>query len=148
MLKTMRPVLAQALTATGVVAAVTAAGSAIADQTPPDQTPTPLHQVTYTVYTDTPFHADIYYRDAEPASFADYSHNPYEFSPKVEADLGPGTPWVLTVGLADPAHWAMVTATSGRSPNPPGFHCTLAVDGSVVASNSGARGALCSLRTW
>ncbi|MCW1959467.1 MAG: hypothetical protein KIH64_013185 [Mycobacterium sp.] len=109
---------------------------------------TVMHSVTYTVYTDSPFHADIYYRDAEPPNFADYSHNPYLFSPKVEADLGPGQPWVLNVSLANPEFWAMVTATSGRSPNPPTFHCTLAVDGTVVTSNSGAKGALCSLRHW
>ncbi len=107
-----------------------------------------MHTVTYTVYTEIPFHADIYYRDTEPPNFADYSHNPYLFSPKAEADLGPGQPWVLTVQLANPEFWAMVTATSGQSNNPPTFHCTLAVDGTVVASDSGARGALCSLRNW
>lgn len=136
----MRLAIALALTVAGAAAAVTAAGTAAADQT--------LHEVTYTVSTDSPFHADIYYRDTEPASFADYSHNPYEFSPVVEADLGPDTPWVLTVRLADPQHWAMVTATSGRSADPPNFHCTLAVDGEVVVSDSGTRGALCSLRHW
>ena len=107
-----------------------------------------LHAVTYTVYTDVPFRADIYYRDSEPPNFADYSHNPYLFSPKVEADLGPDRPWVLNVQLANPQFWAMVTATSGLSPNPPTFHCTLAVDGTVVASDSGAKGALCSMRHW
>lgn len=107
-----------------------------------------LHAVTYTVYTDVPFRADIYYRDSEPPNFADYSHNPYLFSPKVEADLGPDRPWVLNVSLANPKYWAMVLGTSGPSPNPPNFHCTLAVDGTVVASNSGAKGALCSLRNW
>jgi hypothetical protein len=121
--------------------AVVAAGPAAAD-------PVVLHDVTYTVYTDNPFSADIYYRDTEPPNFADYSHNPYQFSPKIEADIGPDRPWVLTVRLADPEYWAMVTATSGLSPNPPTFHCTLAVDGAVVASNSGAKGALCSLRHW
>jgi len=121
--------------------AVIAAGPAAAD-------PPVLHDVTYTVYTDSPFPADIYYRDAEPPNFADYSHNPYQFSPKIEADIGPDKPWVLTVRLANPEYWAMVTATSGQSPTPPNFHCTLAVDGAVVASNSGAKGALCSLRHW
>jgi len=107
-----------------------------------------LHDVTYTVYTDTPFSAEIYYRDFEPANFADYSHNPYLFSPNVEADLGPDKPWVLNVRLANPEYWAMVLGSSGRSPNPPNFHCTLAVDGAVVSTNSGAKGALCSLRHW
>ncbi len=107
-----------------------------------------LHDVTYTVYTDNPFPADIYYRDTEPPTYADYSHNPYLFSPKAEADLGPDRPWVLNVKLANPRYWAMVLATSGQSPNPPNFHCTLAVDGAVVVTNSGAKGALCSLRNW
>lgn len=107
-----------------------------------------LHDVTYTVYTDTPFFADIYYRDTDPPSYADYSHNPYEFSPKAEADLGPDRPWVLTVKLADPQFWAMVVTTSGRSPDPPNFHCTLAVDGTVLVTDSGPKGALCSLRHW
>ena len=107
-----------------------------------------MHDVTYTVYTDSPFLSEIYYRDFEPANFADYSHNPYLFSPNAEADLGPDKPWVLTVRLANPEYWAMVLGSSGRSPNPPNFHCTLAVDGAVVITNSGAKGALCSLRTW
>lgn len=121
--------------------AVMAAGPVAAD-------PAVLHDVTYTVYTDSPFAADIYYRDTDPPNFADYSHNPYMFSPKIEADIGPDRPWVLTVRLADPQYWAMVTATSGLSPTPPNFHCTLAVDGAVVVSNSGPKGALCSLRHW
>lgn len=107
-----------------------------------------LHDVTYTISTDKPFYADIYYRDFEPANYGDYSHDPYMFSPKIEADLGPDRPWVLTVRLADPLNWAMALGTSGQSPNPPGFHCTLAVDGNVVVSNSGAKGALCSMRHW
>ena len=127
---------ALALTASAVLAGPAAAEGPV------------LHDVTYTVYTDAPFPADIYYRDTEPPNFADYSHNPYMFSPKIEADLGPDRPWVLTVRLAQPEHWAMVTATSGLSPNPPNFHCTLAVDGAVLVSDSGAKGALCSLRGW
>ena len=127
---------ALALTASAVLAGPAAAEGPV------------LHDVTYTVYTDAPFPADIYYRDAEPPNFADYSHNPYMFSPKIEADLGPDRPWVLTVRLAQPQYWAMVLGTSGQSPNPPNFHCTLAVDGTVVSTNSGAKGALCSLRSW
>lgn len=108
-----------------------------------------MHQVTYSVFTEMPFNsAEIYYRDTDPPNWADYSHDPYLFSPNVEADLGPSQKWVLNVQLANPDEWAMVMATSGRSPNPPNFHCVLAVDGVVVAENSGAKGALCSLRHW
>ena len=107
-----------------------------------------LHQVKYTVTSSTPYNVDIYYRDVDPPNFAEYSHNPYLFSPKVEADIGPNKPWVLNVALADPSSWAMVTATSGWSSDAPGVQCTLEVDGVVVSSNDGPKGALCSIRTW
>ena len=108
-----------------------------------------LHQVTYSVFTEKPFPgATIFYRDSEPPSYADYSHNPYEFSPKIAADTGPNNPWVLNVQLADPDQWAMVIGTSGPSNNPPNFHCVLAVDGVVVVTNAGSKGALCSIRHW
>ena len=108
-----------------------------------------MHQVTYSVFTEQPFHAaEIYYRDTDPPNYADYSHNPYEFTPNVEVDLGPDKPWVLNVQLADPTQWALVIGTSGLSRNPPNFHCVLAVDGVVVVTKSGAKGALCSIRNW
>jgi hypothetical protein len=107
-----------------------------------------LHQVKYTVTASAPYNVDIYYRDVDPPSWADYSHNPYLFSPKIEADIGPSQPWVLNVALADPNNWAMVTATSGWSSDTPGVQCTLEVDGVVVAKNDGLKGALCSIRTW
>lgn len=107
-----------------------------------------LHHVEYTVSAQIPVSADIYYRDSEPKTWADYSHDPYIFSPKVEADVGPQTTWVLEVQLADPRQWAMVTATSGLSSLQPQFHCELAVDGVIVDSSDGPKGALCSLRQW
>lgn len=108
-----------------------------------------LHQVTYSIFTEKPFPgAKIFYRDTEPPSYADYSHNPYEFSPQISADTGPDNPWVLNVQLANPDQWAMVVGTSGLSKNPPNFHCVLAVDGVVVVTNSGSKGALCSIRNW
>jgi hypothetical protein len=73
---------------------------------------------------------------------------PYQFSPKVESDVGPDKPWVLEVMLRDPDQWAMVAATSGLSQATPMFRCELAVDGVVVDSNQGPNGALCSLRHW
>ncbi len=108
-----------------------------------------LHHVKYTVFTETPYaNAEIYYRDVDPPTFADYSHDPYVFSPNVEADLGPDRMWTMDVMLANPDQWAMVTATSLDSPQRPNFHCVLAVDGRVVATNQGPKGALCSIRTW
>ena len=109
-----------------------------------------MHQVRYTVTADAPYYAKIYYRDAEPAVFSDYSHNPYLFSPQVETDVGPDQPWVLETQLADPAMWAMVIVQSAESPNlpTPGFNCELAVDGVVVKTHSGPKGALCSIRGW
>lgn len=109
----------------------------------------PLHHVQYTVFSQTPFrNAEIYYRDGDPANWADYSHNPYQFSPNVEADVGPNQLWTMDVMLADPNQWAMVTASSLDSPKRPNFHCVLAVDGKVVATNEGPKGALCSVRNW
>jgi len=130
-----------------LASAVTMA-TAIAMASPSHADEPVLHRVKYTVSTQNPISADIYYRDADPPTWADYSHDPYLFSPKVEADIGPEMPWVLEALLADPGQWAMVTATSGMSSDRSMFHCELAVDGVVVDSNEGPKGALCSLRHW
>jgi hypothetical protein len=107
----------------------------------------PLHSVKYTVFSETPFrNAEIYYRDTDPPNYADYSHNPYVFSPNVEADLGPNQQWTMDVMLANPTDWAMVTVSSLDSPKRPNFHCVLAVDGQVVKSNQGPKGAVCTIR--
>ncbi len=130
------------LAATIVVATVVAA-------TPVARADEPvLHHVTYTVTAQRRVNAAIYFRDADPPGWAEYSHDPYQFSPKVEADVGPGTRWIRDVWLAAPDEWAMVIATGGMSPATADFHCELAVDGTVVATNNGARGALCSVRHW
>lgn len=107
-----------------------------------------LHHVRYTVTSEAPTDADIYYRDTDPPDSAAYSHNPYVYSPKAEALVGGGQTWTLDVMLADPHQWAMVIATSGRDPVTPNVHCTLEVDGAVVTTGQGPKGALCSLRPW
>ena len=120
--------------------------TAVADNDPP---PPPLHNVHYTVWAEQPFTVSIYYRDTDPPNWADYSHNPYQFSPKVEADVGPDQQWNLDVGLVNPDEWAMVVAgTGGESTKTPNIHCALAVDGVVVKTHQGPKGALCSLRNW
>ena len=110
----------------------------------------PLHHVRYTVTANEPFFADIYYREAEPAVFSDYSHDPYLFSPRARVDVGPQQPWVRDAMLANPGMWAMVAVQSGESVGfpTPGFNCTLEVDGVVVKTDSGPSGALCSIRNW
>lgn len=149
----MRHALVRMLTAAAATAlaagAVATAAPAFADDPPPPPGP-PLHHVQYTVTTDAPYWVHIYYRDSEPAIFSDYSHNPYQFSPRVDVDVAPDKPWVLDTMLADPDLWAMVLVQSGESPNfpTPGFNCKLAVDGVVVKTNSGPKGALCSIRDW
>jgi hypothetical protein len=102
------------------------------------------------VTADAPFWSDIYYREVDPPTFSDYSHNPYVFTPKAEANVGPDQPWVFETRLADPFRWAMVVVTSGESPElqAPKFKCELSVDGAVVKTAEGSRGALCSLRDW
>ena len=119
-------------------------GTAYAD----DPLPPPLHQVKYTVFSERPFNVGIYYREVDPPDWGAYSHNPYQFSPKIEADVGPDQQWVLDVMLANPDEWAMVAATAAPSTQSPNIHCVLAVDGVVVATHQGPKGALCSLRTW
>jgi hypothetical protein len=139
----MRPTL----TITTVLALL---GGAIATAAPTQADDPVLHHVRYTITADAPFYAHIYYRDADPPAFSDYSHNPYIFSPRVEADLAPDRPWVFDAMLADPDNWAMVVVQSGESLDfpTPGFNCELAVDGVVVKTNSGPKGALCSIRNW
>ena len=123
-----------------VAVAVGAAGPAHAESD--------SHTVVYTVTSDTPTRADIYFRESDPPNWAEYSHNPYQFSPRAQVEVGPGQPWVRQVTLRDPARWAMVTATSGQAAVEPKFHCTLEVDGQAIASDSGPKGALCSIRHW
>jgi len=130
-----------------VTAALAVTPPAGADDLPPGP---PLHHVQYTVTADAPFYVHIYYRDTDPPSWSDYSHNPYEFSPRAEATVGPGRPWVFDANLADPTLWAMVLVQSGEAPTlaPPGINCTLSVDGAIVKTDSGPKGALCSIRNW
>jgi hypothetical protein len=108
-----------------------------------------MHQVRYVVTSANPIYADIYYLDQQPQIFSDYSHNPYQFTPNVQADIAPGHPWVSpVVMLSKPDVYAMVTVSTGTEPGTPQFHCALIVDGAVVVSNDGAKGVLCSLRNW
>ncbi|GFG74606.1 hypothetical protein MBOT_19710 [Mycobacterium botniense] len=107
-----------------------------------------MHHVKYTVSVAKPIYADIYYLDQEPAIFADYSHNPYQFVPNVKVDIAPGKPWTYELNLAKPDQWALVTASTGTEPGTPMFHCDLTVDGKVVVSNDGPKGVLCSIRHW
>jgi hypothetical protein len=109
----------------------------------------PMHQVRYVITSASPIWADIYYLDQQPAKYSDYSHNPYQYTPNVQADIGPGHPWTSPpVMLTDPNNYAMVVVSTGTEPGTPMFHCALVVDGAVVKSNDGPKGTLCSLRTW
>jgi hypothetical protein len=108
-----------------------------------------MHQVRYVITAASPIWADIYYLDQQPPKFSDYSHDTYQFTPNVQADIGPGHPWTSpVVMLTDPATYAMVTVSTGTEPGTPMFHCALVVDGVVVKSNDGPKGTLCSLRNW
>ncbi|MBO0678070.1 hypothetical protein JRC04_11390 [Mycolicibacterium sp. S2-37] len=132
-----------------LTAAMVLTGGALGAAAPATAQPM-LHTVRYVVTADAPFYVDIYYREADPPTFSDYSHNPYIFTPKAEADIAPDRPWVFETRLADPTRWAMVVVTSGESPElkAPQLKCELSVDGTVVKTNAGSRGALCSIRDW
>lgn len=116
------------------------AGHALADPV--------MHHVKYTVTAQNPIYTDIFYLDHEPAKFADYSHNPYSFTPHVDVDIAPGKPWSYELDLSKPDVYAMVVASTGTEPGTPNLHCDLAVDGAVVVSKDGPKGVLCSLRNW
>jgi hypothetical protein len=108
-----------------------------------------MHQVRYVVTAQNPIYADIYYLDQQPPKYSDYSHNPYQYTPNVQADIAPGHPWTSPeVMLSNPDAYAMVVVSTGTEPGTPMFHCALVVDGVVVKSNDGPKGALCSLRSW
>ena len=108
------------------------------------------HRVTYTVTTDRAIDVDVYYRDIDPPTWADYSYDPYRFSPRDDVLLEPGAPWVHDAILADPGRWAMVTVTAAGPPSsaPTTVRCHMTVDGVEVARDEGTRGALCSMRHW
>jgi hypothetical protein len=128
---------------------VTAAGTAALTAAPSRADDPVMHQVRYVVTAASPIYADIYYLDQQPPKFSDYSHNPYQFTPNVQADIAPGHPWTSPeVMLSDPNDYAMVTASTGTEPGTPMFHCALVVDGVVVKSGDGPKGVLCSLRNW
>ena len=108
-----------------------------------------MHEVKYVITAATPIYADIYYLDQDPGKFSNYSHDPYQYTPNVQADIAPGHPWVSPpVMLRDPANYAMVVVSSGTEPGTPMFHCALVIDGKVATSNDGPKGTLCSLRSW
>ncbi|MCZ8378708.1 hypothetical protein O6P37_07555 [Mycobacterium sp. CPCC 205372] len=144
MLFPIRPAVA---TAAAFAAMMSMVGSANAQPAPPP--PRVMHHVKYTVFTEVPVpEAEIYYRNVDPPNWAEYSHNSYKFSPKTWAALGPDQMWTLDVMLADPDQWAMVTATTFYTTEHANFHCVLAVDGVVVKTDAGPKGALCSIRPW
>jgi hypothetical protein len=131
------------------LAALSAAGYGTVDAAPVRADDPVMHQVRYVVTAANPIWADIYYLDQQPAKFSDYSHDTYQYTPNVQADIGPGHPWTSpVVMLTDPANYAMVTVSTGTEPGTPMFHCALVVDGVVVKSNDGPKGTLCSLRIW
>jgi hypothetical protein len=123
-------------------------GAGLAVNTPRAHADPAMHHVKYAVTAENPIYTDIYFLDHQPAKFSDYSHNPYSFTPHVDVDLGPGKPWTFDLDMSNPDDYAMVVASTGTEPGTPGIHCVLAVDGAVVVSNGGPKGALCSLRNW
>jgi hypothetical protein len=131
------------------LAALSAAGYGTVAAAPSRADDPVMHQVRYVITAANPIWADIYYLDQQPAKFSDYSHDTYQYTPNVQADIGPGHPWTSpVVMLTDPANYAMVTVSTGTEPGTPMFHCALVVDGVVVKSNDGPKGTLCSLRNW
>ena len=103
------------------------------------------HQVTYTITTTSDLTANIYYVSADPPNQG--AANDPQYMPQARTQVGPGAPWTYTATLADPTQWAFVSASGGLRVNPE-FHCEIAVDGQVIASEQGGSGVQCSLRPW
>lgn len=132
-----------------VLVAVLVGGAGSLGSTGPAHADDPImHHVKYFISTKKPIYANIYYIDQEPTIFADYSHDPYRFTPNVQADIAPGKPWSYEWNVAKPEYWAMVVVNTGTEPGTPEFHCELSVDGAVVVSKDGPKGVLCSIRNW
>lgn len=141
LLRAMAPMMLIVATTVSPIASVRA--------DPTDPPPPPLRHVHYTIFTEQPYTAEIYYRDTDPPNWAEYSHNPYLYSPNIELEVGPDKQWNLDTWLANPDAWAMVVASiQSDSPASPNFHCVLAVDDVVVKTSQGPKGALCSIRSW
>src|ERR1700734_2580334 len=68
-------------------------GAGLAVGTLPAHADPGMPHVKYAVRAENPIYTDIYYLDPQPEKFADYSHNPYSFTPHVDVDLAPGKPW-------------------------------------------------------
>lgn len=115
-----------------------------------ESTPAPAvapgqHKVTYTITTTSDLTANIYYVSTDPPNQA--AANDPQFMPMARTPVGPGGPWVFETTLKDPTQWAFVSASGGLRVNPE-FHCEIAVDGQVVASEQGGSGVQCALRPW
>ncbi|KAB7754022.1 MULTISPECIES: hypothetical protein [Mycobacteriaceae] len=138
------------LAAAVLISSSAAPAPAFADDEAAPAPPPAAHHVRYVVSADAPIFSYIYYREVDPPTWSDYSHNPYEFSPRADVTVGPNQPWVFDTTLNDPNLWATVMVQSGEAPNfkTPAFKCRLEVDGAVVKEGSGPRGALCSIRNW
>ena len=107
--------------------------------------PAGAHQVTYTITTTSDLTANIYYVKADPPSQG--AANDPKYMPMDRTSVGPGTPWTFQTALSDPTKWAFISASGGLRVNPE-FHCEIAVDGKVVASQQGGSGVQCALRPW
>lgn len=143
---TIRTRALAAAAAVTMAAATLAAAPAHADD--PVLPPPVLKRVKYTVSAKDTTWTKVYYLGREPAVWSDWSHNPYEFSPTVEADIGPGQPWSFELMMEKPERYAYVAVNAFSEPGTPNYSCTLEVDGKVVVTKDGPRGVLCSIRPW
>lgn len=138
------------IAASPLVAGMALAGWLLAAAPASADDPVP-HRVRYSVSSTETAQANVYYREVQPPNFGEYSHNPYQYSPRADVTIGPNQPWIFETTLADPQDWAMVVVSLPAmhpAPASPGFVCELRIDDVVVATDAGTKGALCSLRTW
>jgi hypothetical protein len=106
------------------------------------------HQVTYTITSEIEQYTEIGFMANQPANETDYADHTQKYLFLVRPKVNPDAPWSYTTTLANPDRWAWLGAGDFYAfydvDLPPdvtaidhGYHCEIAIDGHVVASNQG-----------
>ena len=136
------------MTAVVGAAFMLAAASIALPQTTANAEPT-AHKVVYTLTAGGPGDFNLYYAFAAPPSLEAYHATPDAFVKSEKVNLAPGAPWVFETTLTD-SQWAFLSASGAAHAMQadPNVRCEIAVDGQVVADQTGPFTTQCQLRSW
>jgi hypothetical protein len=143
----MRTAKSKVGAAIGVSVLVASAGVA-ASQASASADPA-AHQVHYTLSAAGPGDFNLYYAVAAPPSLEAYHATPDAYVKSEKISLAPDAPWEFNATLAD-SQWAFLSASGAAHAMQadPNVRCVIAVDGQVVADQSGPFTTQCQLRSW